>query len=200
MIFLVDQFRDIDTLEAALADLGRALDQRDHRFSLFVIGGSAFLLQDPTRAHATADLDVAALVQDDATLTQAAELPAELVEAADAVAVIHGLTPGWINAAAAASFDNLVPDGALDRALVRTWGGLTLHVASRGDLIRLKLQAAQRRGTRGDRYRDDLVRMRPSGEELDAARAWLVATSSTPGPTAERADAVLDAVRSRLRG
>lgn len=194
------QITDIAALERALADLGAALAQHDEHFTLFVIGGSAYLLQEPERARATSDLDVAAMVLADGALVRPVPLPRTLADMAAAVGRLHGLGAGWINSAAAASFDNLIPDGALERATRRTWGGLTLLVASRDDLIRLKFQAAQRRGSMGDRYRDDLVRMHPTAQELQVAMEWLVATAPDPDSARERARVVFEQVRSTSDG
>jgi hypothetical protein len=163
-------FAGIEALTAALADLGELLREQSTPTAIYVIGGGAFLLLEPHRAQATSDLDVAALVTADGTIRSAAPLPASLAEAAAIVARIHDLPAGWINAAAAASFDDLVRDGALERATAHTWGALTVHVAAREDLLVLKLRAAHRRGAKGERYRRDVAAMRPSDAELDAAR------------------------------
>jgi hypothetical protein len=167
------QFINLEALESALRDLGRALQQLDEQLSLFVIGGSAMMLQEPERQIATGDIDVVALVGANGTFTQIGELPEPLRRAADAIRELHRLSPGWINASAGASFDHVVPDGAIDRATLRTWGGLTLHVAAREDLIRLKLRAALRRGSKGKRYRTDLAAFAPTDAEIQVAFDWL---------------------------
>jgi hypothetical protein len=190
----VIRFDSIEMLEAALRDLGAVLAREQQTFELFVIGGAAFLLREPERAQATGDLDVAAQVLGDRSLGVPVPLPIELQAAAAIVARLHGLSPGWLNSAAAASFDHLVPDGALERADARTWGGLTLHVASRRDLIRLKFRAALRRGAPGERYRRDLALAHPDDAELEDAVRWYRSIDRVDGD-ATRIDAVVEHVR-----
>ncbi len=180
------EFTGIEALEAALADLGALLEQRDTPFTLYVIDGGAYMLLEPARAQATGELDIAARILTDGTHEAPAPLPLPLHEAALAVARVHGLSVGWLNAAAAASFDDLVLDGALDRAERRTWGGLTLLVAAREDLVELKLRAAHRRGTKGARYQRDLALMRPTDAELQRAATRM---------RTDRTEAVLNQVR-----
>jgi hypothetical protein len=194
------QFRDIDALTSALRDLGDTLAARGHMYELYVIGGAAFLLQEPRLARATGDLDVAAMLLEDGEIVAPVPLPTPLAEAAAAVASLHDLSPGWINSAAAASFDNLLPDGALDRARVQRWGTLTLRIADRIDLVKLKFQAAQRRGAKGARYRDDLARMQPTDGELTDALAWYLSSQTDAATAGDRARQVLEEVEAMRNG
>lgn len=192
----MDQFESKDALLEALDELGEVLAERDEHYTLFVVGGAAILLQAPHLARSTADLDVAAVVSRGSELSR--RIPEGLTRAVADVAKLLGLSPGWINGAAAASFPDLVPPGALERAHRLHTGGLTLLVADRLDLIGLKLQAALRRGEPGRRHRQDLLRLEPTPLELrDAADAALAAFSD-PSAHAERVSSVLDELLSEL--
>lgn len=191
---MVRRFDSAEALTSALQDLGEALARAGEHFELYVIGGSAWLLQDP-RAQATGDVDVAAQILGDGRVVAPVPLPAPLERAARDVQGVHDLRPGWINSAAAASFDHLVAEGALDRAVSHQWGGLVVHVASRADLLVLKLHAGMRRGEPGDRYRRDLALMSPTDPELEAAAVAVLSNQTDPEALRPRLDEVLLAVR-----
>lgn len=191
---------DSDRLERALVDLGAVLADRGERYELCVIGGGAFLLNDPDRFRATADLDVAAEVEPDATLSAPVPLPEPLALAVAQIARAHDLAPHWINSAAAASFGVMLPDGFLERSTRHEYGGLVLQVAARIDLLKLKLQAAQRRGAPGARHLDDVARAQPSAEEIAVAADWVRARHADPMASAERLEQVLLDLRARLDG
>lgn len=188
----------IEALEGALSDLGELLAESGTSADLFVIGGAAYLLADPHSAPPTRDVDAVARL-DGHELVQPVLLP-QVIEAIEAIGRIHQLGPGWLNAAAANAFGDLVPEGALDRADVRTWGSLTLRIAHRTDLIRLKLQAATRRGPKGERHRQNLVSLRPTEEELDDAATWYRNAASDPRAVEERLGEVVARIREALDG
>lgn len=85
-----------------------------------------------------------------------------------------------------------MPEGFLDRALRKAFGPLTIHVASREDLLKLKLLAALRRGATGRRQIGDLVRAAPTSEELAAAAAWVRSRTDD----SERLEAVIGELAS----
>lgn len=167
--------RDLDatTFEAALAELGALLAEQNLRFEFCIIGGAAFVLHGFPEFIATADLDVAAQVGEDGALTAPVPLPIEVARAARVVGNAMGLGAHWINSAAAASFGVRLPPGFLERATRIEYGGLVLHIASRQDLMSLKLLAALRRGQPGERHRDDLRRANVTIDELQAAADWI---------------------------
>jgi hypothetical protein len=191
-------FEDIAVLEAALFDVGALLEERGEYFELCVIGGGAFLLQEPNRFHSTADLDVAAQRLPSGDLDPAAPLPAELARAVGEIGRMHGLPPGWLNSEAAAAFAVRLPRGFVDRASRRTYGGLVLFVSSRRDLITLKLLAAvQRRGSESRRHLADLRRSSPLPHELAEARVAVFELVSDRAAFDERLDAALNELGNR---
>lgn len=187
------QFTDIEQLEGALTDLGELMDERGLEYAACVIGGAAFLLQEPNRHHATADVDIAAVVSHGQLVSPGADLPGAIQRSVDDIARIRGLRRGWVSTAAAAAFGVQLPDGFLARASERRFGGLTVHVASRDDLIKLKLLAAvSRKGAVGERHLADLSQSHPSSTELTVAATWVRTQLSDP-------DAFADTIARSLR-
>ncbi|MCW2959669.1 MAG: hypothetical protein JWM90_56 [Thermoleophilia bacterium] len=173
----MSQFPDKARIDAALTDLGALLAERGAHHEVAIIGGAAFLLNGDGFARPTGDIDVAAGIVD-GRISDREPIPEALAIAISEIGELHRLTPGWVSAAAANSFVNVLPDGFLARAHRRDYGGLVIQVASRTDLLRLKLNAAMRRGAVGDRHRADFLRARPTREELADAEAWLRSTEA----------------------
>lgn len=98
-------------------------------------------------------------------------LPEPLVEAVRDIGEVLGIGPHWLNPGPAALLDFGLPDGFADRAEVRSFGALTLHLASRLDQIYLKLYAVVDQGPRS-KHVDDLRALQPSPEELRGAATW----------------------------
>lgn len=155
--------------EEPLSRLGQVLAEEGLRFELLAIGGGALQLLGLT-TRPTKDIDVVALVED-ANLVPLAALPAPVRRAADEVAAVLRLAPGWFNAGPRALMDFGLPSGVLGRAHRREWGGLVLHLADRHDQIFFKLYAAVDQGPRS-RHFDDLKQLKPTLDELRAAAAW----------------------------
>ncbi|MCW2955594.1 MAG: hypothetical protein JWO69_463 [Thermoleophilia bacterium] len=187
---------DIHQLDAALTDLGELLRDRHLDMTICVVGGAAILFQEPDTARVTRDVDVAAVV-DDANRLQASGIGPVAERLVAQVALVHGLAPGWLSSAFARSFGMVLPEGFVERAAPRTYGGLVLLVASRLDLILLKLEAALQRGSHGERHLDDLRRLAPTDSEV----AWAVERAIERAPLGddetrrERLDRVLTEVR-----
>lgn len=192
-------FTGLLELERALAELGDVLESRGHSYELFVIGGAAFLIQEPDRSHATGDLDIA-LQLIDGERHSPAPLPAPLAEAANDVRRTLQLEPGWLNSAVAAALGDVVPDGAVERAKVLRFGGLTLLVADRTDLLKLKFRAAMRRGPKGDRHRADIVAAGVTEAELESSADWYREQVVDPIAHEDRIATVIHQIRGDLHG
>lgn len=167
------------TLNQLLNALGALLEARGLAYSVVAIGGSSLLLRGLS-VRTTEDLDVVALVEDGA-YRKADPLPQRLVEAARDVGVAAGVREDWLNAIAADVMNPPgLPAGFAQRADVYTFGALTVHVASRFDLICLKLHAAVDRAP-ASKHLDDLRVLRPTGEELIEAGKWATTHDPSPG-------------------
>jgi hypothetical protein len=66
-----------------------------------------------------------------------------------------------------------LPAGFDERAEVRRFGSLTLHIASRFDQISFKLYAAVDQAT-ASKHLDDLRLLEPTAEELVEAARWSI--------------------------
>jgi hypothetical protein len=171
---------DGEQLTQALRLLGDVLQQRGHSFDLAVVGGGALLLQGLVR-RPTLDLDAVARIEGEKWLT-ARPLPSLLVQAIRDVADALGLQreprddKDWLNGGPTVLLDLGLPDGFAERTAIRRFGGLTLRVASRQDLLTLKLWAATdaRRGPRRAVDLLDLRELAPTVEELRVAARWCV--------------------------
>src|SRR5215212_2403231 len=102
---------DQRSLGEALAAVGELLAHRGHQIEVVAIGGGSLLLLGLIE-RATKDLDLVALVDGD-TLIKPVPLPAALREAANDVARIMKLSPGWLNADPASLLDFGLPPGFL---------------------------------------------------------------------------------------
>ncbi len=168
---------DSSHLEDALHTLGLLLQQRQQPYDLVVVGGAALGLKGLVD-RPTEDVDVVARVVNDRWIS-AEPLPSPLEEAASEVAraldlprlATHG--KNWLNSGPYILLRQGLPPGFASRVQVRVFGALTLRIASRLDLIFLKLWAATA-PARGRVEVDiaDLRALGPTTDEFDAAAAW----------------------------
>ncbi len=161
-----------------LGALGQLLGERGLRYELFAIGGGALhllgLISRPTR-----DIDVVGLVSD-AKVIAVDPLPAPLLHAIEDIAALFRLPRDWVNAGPRSLLDLGLPEGSLERAHQRTWGGLVLHIADRRDQIFFKLYAAVDQGPRSKHF-EDLQRLEPTADELRAASEWAQSQDPSDG-------------------
>jgi len=87
-----------------------------------------------------------------------------------------------------------LPEGFEQRTVLKVYGGLTVHIASRFDQICFKLYASVDQGPQSKHFMD-LLRLEPTKPELHEARSWCF--THDPSPTFAdqlgQALAVLDA-------
>lgn len=175
-------------LNRALRALAETLETRHLRYELVAVGGSSLLLLGLID-RPTADLDVVAVV-DGGEYVRAHPLPQPLAEAARDVGEVLGIGAEWLNAAPAALLDFGLPEGFAQRATVRDFGALILHLASRTDQICLKLYASVDQGP-NSKHVEDLRALAPTADELRTGAAW--------ARTHDPSSAFLDELRGALR-
>jgi len=179
-----------ELLEQALDALGQVLADRGQVQEVVAIGGGSLLLlgliQRPTK-----DIDLVALVEDGGYLC-AEPLPAELKTAIKDVGVALGLADDWMNAGPADLLRLGLPEGFEQRTVSRTYGALTVHVASRFDQICFKLYASVDRGPQSKHFAD-LRQLAPTTEELDRAQSWCL-THDPSAPFADQLGQALSAL------
>lgn len=161
----------------ALKALSETLESRHLEYELVAVGGSSLVLLGLI-TRATRDLDIVATIQA-GEYVAAGSLPEPLVEAVRDIGEVLGIGPDWLNPGPAALLDFGLPEGFAERAEVRSFGALTLHLASRLDQIYLKLYAVVDQGPRS-KHVDDLRALQPSPEELGGAATW--ARTHDPSP------------------
>jgi hypothetical protein len=171
-----------DLLENLLAALGGLLQARGHAYTIVTVGGASLLLLRlgirPTR-----DLDVVAIA-DSGEYRKAEPLPAALVEAARDVGIAAGVGEHWLNAGPAGLMDFGLPAGFAERAEVRRYGTLTVHIAARFDQICFKLYAAVDQAP-ASKHLEDLKLLEPSAEELVEAARWSTTHDPSEGYRAQ---------------
>lgn len=160
---------DDTQIDRVLHALERRLSLAGERFEIVVIGGSALAALGLV-ARTTRDVDVVAMVDRDG-LVSALPLPPTLAAAAQIVGVDFELEPGWLNAGPAGLLDFGLPEGFVERCVVRDYGpSLRVLYASRFDQIHFKLYALVDQGS--GRHEADLRALQPTGAEIEAAAAW----------------------------
>ena len=165
-------------VEKALETLGSLLDERGLSYELVTVGGSALLLLGLT-IRPTRDLDVVAQLEA-GEYVKLSELPEPLRLAVGDVGRILDIGADWINTGPADLLDFGLPDGFAERTSVRSFGPLTLRIASRRDQVFLKLYAAADNGLRSKHFQD-LQQLQPTeGELLEGAR-WAVTHDPSEG-------------------
>lgn len=174
-------------LRQALQALGDTLADRDERFHIAIIGGSALLMHH-RGTRPTGDVDVVAVAPGDDPLSSTHRLPPELAQAAQDVGVALGLDVDWLNTGALGVLSGNLPDGYEERLTSETFSNLIVSSVSRQDLIRLKVYAAADEGL-GSVHVQDLVTLSITADELDDASAW-VADRYPAGPIPELQEVV----------
>lgn len=184
-------------LTAALQLLGEVLEKNGQHFDLAIVGGAALLLRGVI-TRSTMDMDAVALVDGD-KWNSSKPLPKALTAAIRDVAETLDLPreprdeKDWFNCGPSMLLQTGLPHGFEKRATIRRFGGLTLRIASRIDLIHLKLWSAtdSNRGSRRSVNIDDLLKLSPSKIELLRALRWCAQKDGRPDFIAVEAAGVI---------
>lgn len=188
----------IPDIERALRAVGELLAAERVSAGIVIVGGAALNLIGVVH-RATRDVDVLALAQPRRgvgapELARPDPLPTPLAEAAAKVARDLRLPADWLNTVVAGQWDTGLPPGLADRVSWRRYGGLSVGIADRRDLIFLKLYAAADQTGPSSVHFQDLLALRPTVDELEAAAGWVRTQDASP-ELAAAVDAVLHHVR-----
>jgi hypothetical protein len=178
-----------EALTQALVTLGALMEERGHSYDLVLIGGGALMLSGLIE-RPTKDLDVLARMELD-NLVPAEPLPEPLQMAVRDVPEILDLDPAWLNGGPTSLLDQPLPSGFMGRLETRTFGGLTVRIASRVDQVAFKRYAAVDQGPRS-KHVSDLRKLAPTSGELVAAANWC----RTHDPSAGFRESLLEALRA----
>ncbi|MCW2962612.1 MAG: hypothetical protein JWM90_2999 [Thermoleophilia bacterium] len=185
----------------ALTALGAVLTEAGERHEFVVVGGASLSLRGLI-ARSTADVDVLGHIAD-GTIESVVPLPPTVLAAADAVADAYGLQRGWFGddrTAGLLTSSRPLPRGMASRVERVTFGsGLVLDLASRVDIICLKLDAAFTLGddTMRTKHHRDLEELAPTDDELSAAAAWVEVGIAPSQTHDDELAALLTWIRSR---
>jgi len=172
------------TILMAIKAVGELLAAEGETVGIVVVGGTAMVLRG-VATRLTEDVDVIATAKgagggQGAHIERADPLPKSLLRAIARVARDFDLPPDWMNSVVTAQWDLDLPPGFEGRIHWEQHGGLALGVADRVDLVFLKLYAAaDSEGPESIHYQD-LLALRPSQEELEAAARWSRAQDTSP--------------------
>lgn len=191
MIERTPHIRDVAHLREALGLLGSLLDSTGDEVAIAVVGGSALLI-DGRVTRITRDVDVVAFIVGHA-LSGDSPSSEVLRRHVSAVSLELGLDPDWLNFGPISLLDAGLPKGFLSRCRVERFGGLTVYVADRYDLIHMKLYAAADQGPES-KHMHDLAKLDPTSQELESARVWCC-TQDVSEPFADEVDAAVTWVK-----
>jgi hypothetical protein len=168
-----------EQLEAALAALGELLAARGVHYELVLVGGGNLILRGLITRPTTKDLDL--LVERVLDLIRPLRpMPQVLHDAVIDVGRAFGLTDDWLNVGPDSLLDLGLPDEFAERLERRDFGGLVVWLAGRYDMVCFKLYAAVDQGPRS-RHFQDLLDLRPDGDDLLGAARWAVTHDPSPG-------------------
>jgi hypothetical protein len=167
-------------IKKALEAVGAVLHAESQQAGVVIVGGAALNLLDVVK-RPTRDVDVIAKTQMATGEPEPPDpLPPALTRAARLVAEDLRLDPNWLNTGPALQWHQGLPSGFGGRISWHQYGGLSVGIAGRRDLIFLKLYAAaDSTGERSVHYQD-LLALRPDSEELDAACDWVKTQDVSP--------------------
>ena len=160
-------------LEQALGAVGDNLAMSGEAVSIVIVGGAALQLLGVVQ-RTDCVVDVVALRQEGRIGLRAPNpLPASLARAVAAVARSRGLPDDWLNTRVARLWDDGLPAGFARRLEWRDFGGLSIGVAARFDLIFFTVYAAAEDNGPASSHFQDLLSLQPSPEELGDAARWI---------------------------
>lgn len=174
-----------EQLDQALGLLGEYLENEGHDHHHLVVCGGAALIAKSLVVRTTSDVDVLALLNEEAKALSPDPLPDEIIEGAAFVQKTMPVLPeDWLNNGPSRHpggiFQTGLPEGLVERLSSRHYGeALTVYFLDRIDQIHLKLFAAIDSGP--GRHVDDLLKLTPSPEEIEAAANWSLTHDRSSG-------------------
>jgi hypothetical protein len=164
-----------DNLNEILFALDRQIEfHGGSPIGLLVCGGTA-LAALGLIARTTKDVDVMAGVEETdegLRIFKITRFPGWLLQAANTIARDFGLPEEWLNLGPASQMDLGLPSGIEGRLVKKSYGDhLVVYFIGRRDQIFFKLYAAV---DRNDYHVQDLVALRPTDKEMEAAARWVL--------------------------
>lgn len=160
---------DFTSLENALIMLGQRLFRSKQYYEIVAIGGGSLVLLGYID-RTTRDLDLIALMEA-GSLVSANPLPYNLLKEIAEVGSALEIGEHWVNAGPCSLLKTGLPEGFMERLVIRKYEGLTIYFAGRLDQICFKLYAAVDQGPTSKHFAD-LKRLAPVTAELLVAKQW----------------------------
>jgi hypothetical protein len=170
-------------LDEAFRLLNGRLTLRDAPPVHIVVCGGAAMIALHLLSRTTTDVDIVALVDEDAKLVAPFPLPDSLLQAAKEVSETMELPEDWLNNGPSRDEGGLfqmgLPEGFQNRLHPQTYGShLAVYFIDRIDQIHFKLYAVV---DRGGYHINDLVALTPKREELVEAARWTLTHDVSAG-------------------
>jgi hypothetical protein len=109
---------------------------------------------------------------------------AEIQQLIEAIGQKLGLGPHWLNDQASTVS---LPNGVLQRATpLNRWKSIKASLVCRGDLIKMKASAFSIRRDQTNKDWEDLVILKPTSEEIDAAIMFIKESNSPPANSSKK--------------
>lgn len=163
------EHKEADLYLKALGDILEAEDAGP--VCLFVCGAMALMMQGLIRRATTRDIDCAGFVEvrEGSRKINRPVLDSPLRDAIRRVARAYSLPETWLSFQSRTLLEDGLPEGLPERLEAREYGEkLTVMLASRSDMIMLKLKAAISR----EKDIPDLIEMAPTEAEILEAAWW----------------------------
>lgn len=171
-------------LSEAIDAVGEILASQGESVAVVIVGGTAMIVQGFVE-RVTSDVDIIAIARSinpgtQRTIESPEPLPESLVQAISRVARDFNLPEDWMNTTAGLQWKTGLPPGLADRIHWREYGGLSLGLADRHDLILMKLYAAADSGGPSSVHYQDVLALKPTHDEIDAAANWARSQDTSP--------------------
>ncbi len=169
---------DYQDVETYLRALDEQLGLQGRHIELVVCGGTALNVLG-LLSRATKDIDVVGIIEDsegpdsEGPELREADFEGWFLESAGKVGRDFKLPDEWINNGPTSMVRTGLPEGFIARLISKRYGdNLVVHYTSRLDLIYFKLYAAV---DRQGQHIEDLKKLDPSPQEMEAAALWCLA-------------------------
>ncbi len=170
---------DIELLDKAFHLLAARLDIAGLKAMHIIVCGGSALIATGLLVRTTKDVDVLAVSRGKGSMMSARPIPEEIRPALESIARDLGLMDNWFNCGPADLFEMGMPEGYEERLIEKTYGShLTVSFVGRVDQIHFKLYASV---DRGGYHVDDLQKLVPSSDEIEAAARWAMTHDVSEG-------------------
>ncbi|MCB0879905.1 MAG: hypothetical protein KDC46_13110 [Thermoleophilia bacterium] len=162
----------VPEIDRALRLLGDELARRRIIAELVLLGGASLLARQLIE-RATTDIDVLGVRLPNGVVRSGYPLLPEIRDVANEIGLALGLDELWLDDRPGSDFANAAPAGFEQRLERATFGALVVWHLSAHDICVIKICAtAERWGEVPNKHWEDVVALKPSTDDLAAARRF----------------------------